>query len=347
MKRFIIIFALFTSILTVNAQGSFSVTEGQPTVVYSLPKTELSVEIEVEKTTQKPGLYYQYSERYLATNQIVLEEKTNYGIKNITVKSRAIPDSKRTYSIIPSKESNLNLLSVNEQGLLCGINVPANTTVHEYQTTVSTNKQVQQELALLPLGEEYLMAGSVAKLAEGAAKQIYRIRESRLSLLTGDLDHLPADGTSLKTMLDGLNNMERELTELFVGKKSVETQKYTLYLTPDSTVNKMVLFRLSALKGLVSADDLTGVPYFISVVPEKIKTIPSDTKNKKAQSVINTLLPATTLVTVGDGVKTLYSDKVLMPQFGVVVPFGEDIFASPKSKVYVDYQTGRLLRIEK
>jgi len=49
MKRFIIIFALFTSILTVNAQGSFSVTEGQPTVVYSLPKTELSVEIEVEK----------------------------------------------------------------------------------------------------------------------------------------------------------------------------------------------------------------------------------------------------------------------------------------------------------
>ena len=42
--------------------------------------------------------------------------------------------------------------------------------------------------------EELLMAGSTAKQAEVAAKQIYRIRESRMNILTGDADNLPPDG---------------------------------------------------------------------------------------------------------------------------------------------------------
>jgi protein involved in polysaccharide export with SLBB domain len=55
MKRFIISAALFTFVLSLSAQGN-STAEAQSAIVYALPKTELSVDVEIEKTTLKPGV---------------------------------------------------------------------------------------------------------------------------------------------------------------------------------------------------------------------------------------------------------------------------------------------------
>ena len=346
MKRIVIFSFLLMSTGLLSAQG-FSLVEGQPALVYSLPKTQLCVDVEVEKTTQKPGLYYQYSERYLATNQVILEEKTSYVLKNIVVSSVAIPDSKRTYTIQSPKNSLLNQISVNEQGILCGVNVPCQPLVGYKDSQVSVVPVKQSASMLLPLSEEYLMAGSNAKLAEGAAKQIYRIRESRMSLLTGDLDHLPSDGESLTTMLDRLDKMESDLTALFVGKTTVEVQKQRFYLVPDSAMNDVVLFRMSSVKGLVAPDDLSGNPYFIQIKPEKISTVSPDPKAKKLQTAINTILPAKTEVAVTNGVKTLFAGSFMIPQLGVVVPLSTEMFGYPKLKVHIDPQTGRLLCVEK
>ena len=156
MKRFIISAALFTFVLSLSAQGN-STAEAQSAIVYALPKTELSVDVEIEKTTLKPGAYYQYSERYLATNQVILENKVSYRIKDITVKWHSIPDVKRTYSLTPDKKSNLRLITVNAQGLLCGINVPMTEKQQKINPTKSIVAVTPTEAKLLPLGEEYLM----------------------------------------------------------------------------------------------------------------------------------------------------------------------------------------------
>ncbi|KAI4367809.1 hypothetical protein C825_000006 [Parabacteroides sp. ASF519] len=65
--------------------------------------------------------------------------------------------------------------------------------------------------------EELLMAGSTARQAEVAAKQIYRIRESRLNILTGDADNLPPDGEAMKLVIQQLEEQEKALTNLFTG----------------------------------------------------------------------------------------------------------------------------------
>src|ERR1035437_1167671 len=199
--------------------------------------------------------------------------------------------------------------------------------------------------ALLPLGEEYMMAGSEAKLAEGAAKQIYRIRESRLSLLTADQDKLPADGESFKSMLDGMNSLESQLTELFIGKTSKELQVQTIYLTPDAALVNDVLFRLSAIKGLVNADDLSGTPYYISIKPTDIKKNGSDSKTKIEKTGICSILPSSTLITIGDGANTVFADQFLIPQFGILLPLSENLLKQPATKVFIDSQTGQLLKI--
>jgi hypothetical protein len=333
--------------LFVQAKGqSLTITENEPVLMYSLPKTELVLQIEVEKTVSKPGVFYPYSERYLATNQIITKELTKYSLKKVSIFTRTIADPKRTFTIQPVKKSFLNKLTVNNQGILCGLNVPVENT-NKFPLTFSSkcSPEKSESASLLPLGEEYMMAGSVAKLAEGAAKQIYRLRESRLSLLTGDLEHMPADGASTKAMLDGLNASEKELTELFIGSVSKSTQYHTVVISPDSVLNNFVAFRISSFKGFVDADDLSGNPYYLQIECQKLKVNPAVAKAADYQTFYN-VLPATCKVKITDGVTELASQQTEIPQLGNIVPFQLEILKSDKQKVYVDPATGRFLRIE-
>ncbi len=343
MKNQMLLFIIIFFNLAVLAENTLKLTEGKPVFVYSLPKTEFCFEIEIEKTLQKPGQFNQFTERYLATNKVITEEKTLYRLKTITVKPNAIPDPKRTYQI-ESKENNF--ITVDNSGLLCGVNVASAIQKHEKQYFESEKKDADVN-SLLPLTEEFLMAGSTAKLAEGAAKQIYRIRESRMTLLSGDMDHLPSDGKAFESMIQGLNKSEQELTELFTGKQIVEIQKHKIYLVPDSAYTNQVLFRLSALRGLVDAADLGGSPYYITFKSDKVKVILTNSKSKTENSTLNTILPANTKVTISDGVKTYYSGAFFIPQFGVIIPVSEQILNIPKVKIKIDNQTGRLLEVEK
>ena len=345
MKKLLYLSILLAFSFIAKSQSTFSLTEGEPALVYSLPKTEFCIEIETEKTVQKPGIFYRYSERYLATNKVITEEKTTYRLKSINVKTHAIADANRTYSFAPNSSLQTSRLSVNSQGILCGVNVacePEKTANPTVQLPVKDNVKPD---ALLPLGEEYMMAGSEAKLAEGVAKEIYRIRESRLSLLTADVDKLPADGESFKTMMDGLNKMERELTELFVGKTTVDTQTQTINITPTAAINNQVLFRLSAFKGIVAADDLSGVPYYINIAPTSVGILSADPKIKSERGALYYVLPASTQLSIGDGINTMYSHEFFVPQFGKTVPLPESLFKQ-HIKVQIDPHTGRLLSVE-
>lgn len=342
-KRFLLSVLLVISLLA-KAQAPFSLSEGESALVYSLPKTVFCIEVQTEKTTQKPGKFYRYSERYLATNKVTTEEKTTYKLKNIVVKTRAVADPNRTYSIVPNGNLQTSRLSVNAQGILCGINTPAEPETAPAKVCDAPKTETSNQDALLPLGEEYMMAGSEAKLAEGAAKQIYRIRESRMGLLTADIDKLPADGESLKSMLEGMNKLEKKLTELFIGQTNTEIETQTLYLTPTASVNNEVLFRLSALKGLVASDDLSGVPYYISVTPAEKAT--AGPKSKSENGALYTVLPVSTQLSIGDGVSTIYSNQFFVPQFGKTISLPESLFKQAHLKVRVDQQTGRLLGIE-
>lgn len=346
MKKLFIFYLLSITVLPLNSQVPFSLVDGESSIVYSLPKTEFIFQVTTEKVTQKPGVFYRYCERYLATNKVITDEKTTFRLKEIKVQVKAIPDTSRTYNYSLSKKAENNHIVVDAKGLLCGVNVPCTAHISSNESNHFVPKNIPKQQTLLPLGEEYMMAGSEAKLAEGAAKQIYRIRESRLSLLTADVEKLPADGASFTSMMVGLDKMEKELTELFIGTTTVETETRKIYLIPDSALNKNVLFRFSALMGVVSKNDLSGAPYYISIKPNTIKVQPADPKAKKEMVGIYTILPASTAVSIDDGINTYYSGQFYVPQFGKIVPLAKSILEQKKIKVLIDQQTGRLLGIE-
>ncbi|MEA4936858.1 MAG: DUF4831 family protein [Paludibacter sp.] len=348
MKQMFIILLMIITAQTAYNQSSFALTENSPALLYALPKTELCFEVTVEKVVEKPGVFYLYSQRYLATDKVILEEKTNYNVKEIKVTSRAVPDITRRFAVLPGERSALKNISVNEQGILSGVNTSMEKGVVEINKEIINRESDAVGVSgdILPLTQEYMMAGSTAKLAEGAAKLIYDIRESRISLLTGEMDQLPSDGEALGMMLSGLDRKEKELTELFIGSRTSETTVHHLTFIPDSSQLETVLFRLSAKRGFVDKDDMGGEPFYISIRPEKIQVRAADPKAKPVKIGLYTLLPAQTFVKVSNGVSTFLERNFFIPQFGVLMPLSESYFKSPKVKVKVDEQTGRLISIE-
>ena len=121
----------------------------------------------------------------------------------------------------------------------------------------------------MPLLEEQFMAGSTAKMAEGAAKMIYRIRETRLNILAGDVEHAPADGDAMRLVLDQLAEQEQRLVELFVGKSEVEHLTHTFIYTPTQSIEREVICRLSQHSGVVGKDDLSGEPIYLTLKATK------------------------------------------------------------------------------
>ncbi len=218
--------------------------------VLGIAQRSVKLCIEYDKVVNEKGELYQYSERYLGTNQVITKNETTYILRSIKVLDN---DSTK------------------------------NTRNHQPR---SRHERKEQTCLQVPLNEETLMATNTAKKAEGVAKQIYRIREARLTLVSGEAEHTPNDGQAIRLMLNELNRQETELTSLFVGTSNAtrHTQivNYTLSEDTTTTINS-ILLRFSRYSGPVAADDLSGEPVYIeqtNKIGERPSTKPKHKKNE-------------------------------------------------------------------
>lgn len=322
------------------------IVEGEATLTYSLPKTEFVIQINGEKVTETVGKFYQYSERYLATSDVILANKTYFRLKSIVITPYTTADKSRTFTFVPQKKSITSHLTVNEQGIICGINV--NPTEIKNPSAPKTNQISYKNNTSkpLPLSEEDLLAGSVARIVESTAKQIYRIRENKIDLLSGDVEFTPTDGQSMQSMIAQMDKQEEELTKLFTGTTTIEEFKQELTYIPIGNVKDEVLFRFSSFEGVVSNNDLSGQPYYISIDFKPIKKIPAEKKKKKVKEEIFVIQPVTATVKITDGTQIFWQNSLILPQLGEITTIPLDVL-DVFSKVYVSPENGRILSIEK
>ena len=117
--------------------------------------------------------------------------------------------------------------------------------------------------------EEILIAGSTAKMAELVAKEIYNIRESKNSLTRGQADYMPKDGAALKLMLDNLDEQEQAMMQMFAGTTDRTEKSFTIRIKPEAGMKEKVAFRFSKKLGMLDADNLSGEPYYISIINQE------------------------------------------------------------------------------
>ena len=255
-------------------------------ITYSLPKTQLIIDAEVTKVTCKAGPYYKYAEKYLGVKDAVTEDKVYYELGKLSLVNKGIPDPDNTYIVEFKSGTVAPYAYLTEDGLLCSINAEYTPEESELESIKKNGQGPAKVTDASVFSEELLMAGSTARQAEVAAKQIYRIRESRLNILTGDADNLPPDGEAMKLVIQQLEEQEKALSNLFTGILTKETSHYEVSITPYDNLDKEVLFRFSNLMGIVDADDLGGVPVYMNLkATERAPVLDPKEAEKKEKSM--------------------------------------------------------------
>lgn len=352
MKNLLIITSLLVSV-SVMAQTKVvkknAVKSNNFGITYSLPKTSLVVDAEVTKVTSKAGPYYKYAEKYLGVKDAITEDNVYYELGKINVANKGIPDPDNTFVVEFKQGTVAPYAFLTEEGLLCTINADYEVPQPEKDASkkkTDANKTPQSSVYT----EELLMAGSTSKQAEVAAKQIYRIRESRMNILTGEADNLPPDGEAMKLVIEQLEEQEKALVNLFVGTKTNEVIIHKQTLIPTGDLDKEVLFRFSRLLGVVAADDLGGTPVYINLkATDKAPVLDAKEAAKKEKTMKGIIynIPGKASIDISMDKKTLFKGELQITQFGTQEGLAPVMFEDKKApvKVFFHPETGAIKQI--
>ena len=321
MKRTISLFVILLSAFSMNAQTI--VEKMVPTkatgngIVYSLPKTSFIVNVEVTKVTVKAGPYYRYAELYLGVKDVPTQDAVYYELGRVTIVNKGVPDPEKMYKIEFKQKTVAPFAFLTRDGLLCAIN-------DEYipEPANEETREERKEIAVFSTSvytEELLRAGTEARQAEIASKEIYELRGSLKEIITGNADNMPPDGEAMKLVINKLEEQEKSLAQLFTGTVSKETFYYDVTIVPEDELVREVLFRFSTKMGILDDDDLGGEPVYMNLTA--IERIP-DLDPKEAEKKAKTLNGVVYNIPGKGRAEIIYNNKSLLRKEFPVVQFG-------------------------
>ena len=352
MKHLIIACLTIASTLTVFAKTVVTPFDASKDylngITYSLPKTKIDIVITARHTIEKPGPFYQYAERYLATKDIITINNETWQIDNIEIKSNAIADPNRTFQVAIDNKGIANNITYAHDNIIAGVNVLSDWLDKSDKSDKSDNSQfsiLNSQFNYSVLNEDALVATSIPKMAEMVARQIYHIRESRTALLSADLDQMP-DGKALKTMLAQLDKEEAELVAFFVGKSTSYTVTKTYSITPDDDLKDYVIARISVSEGLTSAGNVIGEPIYLNVEGTYINAPLTDPKKEKAPKGFYYNVPGKAKITIES---PDFTTQTTLPiaQFGYTTYLNAQLTNNKTARITFNPELGTIIKIEK
>ena len=358
MKKLnLILLCIVHCALCISITAQTSVTPFDPSkdhlngIVYSLPKTEINVVITARHTIEKPGPFYQYAERYLATKDIITINNETWSIENIEIQSSAVADHNRTFQVAIDNKGIANNISFYHDNIIAGVNTECSSKLgvlpkaEGYENTQFSILNPQLSFDYSVLNEDALVATSIPKMAEMVARQIYHIRESRTALLSADLDQLP-DGEALKTMLTHLNQEETELIALFIGKTTSYTVTKTYTIIPDDDLTDYVIARISTSEGLTDAGNVIGEPIYLNIKGTYYNAPHSDPKQEKTPKGFYYNVPGGALISIeSHDFKTQQTFPIA--QFGYTTYLNAALTNNKTAKIVFNPELGTITKISR
>lgn len=327
------------------------VKQNEPALVYYSPKTTVVLDFTYTVETFEPGIYAQYAEAMLGATDAVKENKKVHTLDKVQILTSTAADYNRPHKITAEGGIPM-LLTINAKGLLTGYNVPAVQEQKENRKTGFTpdsdkSRTIKNRVA--PYPEQVLKAATPIAQAHEVAKQIFHLRETRMYLLNGEVEHAPADGEAMKLVLAELDKQERELTELFMGKKTCKTQHEQIRLLPDVETE---YYFFSEENGFTDAENIEADTIKVTLQAQRQTLLPPAVLGKKqkapALSQIVYNLPGTCEVNVAYKGNELNKRTLSIAQFGVDVPLSLDLFTGATLPViHFDERTGNIKSISK
>lgn len=321
-------------------------------LIYSLPTTVLDITIEVEKTEKHPGQFYEYAKRYLNESNPVTANSVSWKLKSVTVNARGIINPKQQY-LMTFKPGFTPFLVMDENDLPLAINTEEVTLPEPPelpQPTAAQPTPLETKAARQVISEEMLRSVSTAKRAELAAAKIYELRQSRNDLITGQADQMPPDGKAMQIVMDELSAQEAALTAMFVGTEQHSTDVRTFTYIPGDEANRHVLARISAIDGIVDADDLSGDPIYLTLEITQKGKLPKNEKGEPKEMPkdgVAYCIPGSASIKIDYRGRNFWDGSFDVSQYGVVYGLDPKMFNDKKEPSYVifDAVTGSIVEL--
>lgn len=259
--------ALLLCCITMRAQpisNSLLQLEKMPEgTVYYLPKTAIHFHLLIEKKTYTPGIFSKYAEKYLLRQNVGQEKDVNHRLIHFQMSQTGVRDTSKCFIVNLKGKSATSKIYLSEDGVLQAVNdAPISVQQRESFRPAPRKPQIDP---MKYLSGEARMAGSMARKAEITALQMAELQEHRQLLITGDAEEMPADHAQLQLMLNEIDLQYERLQSLFVGTTTCDTTEHHVVLCPDKEMQREVIFRLSKQQGLVDKDDLSGIPFYLTL----------------------------------------------------------------------------------
>ena len=345
------IFLLLIGAMMISAVSAQVLEQGEAALVYYSPKTAFNMEFTYMVETQERGIYAAYAEDLLGVTDVVKETVTRCEIKDVRIGATSSTDYTRAHKV--SAESGIPmLLTINDKGLLTGYNVPFEPKKQEPRKPESKKDCPHHghphpaPVSVAPVPEEVLKSAHPLAQANEVAKQIFHLRETRMYLLSGEVEHAPADGKAMELVLEELAAQERALTELFVGKKHVRKEHKRVIVEP-SDAGKMLFF--SEENGFTDADNVDADTIVVRMLCQQQTVRHANHKAKKAElSQIVYNIPGHCDVSVVYKGRTLASREMPVAQLGADVALPKSWFTGKElPKIVFSEKTGNIVSVSK
>lgn len=325
---------ILSILLTTLAIGTATAQTPVEGLTYFLPKTSLRVHLLIEKRAFTPGRLAAYAERYMKL-PCQMEPETTYHVVGVDIEAVGVPDSAKQYEVPLTKKHTIFKLERDANGVLTAVNTTGPAAVRRVPFKAAPKPKPLNEADYMD--EEILAATSSAKMAALIAQEIYDIRDARNQLTRGEAETMPTDGAQMKLMMQGLDQQETALLQVFKGTTVIDTTETTIAFTPTEATEGQLLFRLSKYLGMTDNDDLGGSPYYISVEDEHViptldaQAVAANDKGKE-EAFIHVALPGKIKVTVSDEKgKRLQQAELYAAQFGRTEALSNELFGKKQT----------------
>lgn len=241
-------------------------------ITYFLPKTVYNIRLQLERRIYQPGQFSPYASRYLQIHRVGQEKEIDHQLLRIEVAMTGVRDTSKCFSLhLKGGKSETADVRLSEENVLLAINeepLPARQQSARLMEGDWADPKALSHPTANPmrfLSDDIREAGSTAKMAELTAAQMDDLVERRQQLLMGEADDQPQDDAQLQRLLAAIDEEYNALMTLFTGTTQRDTMWHTISYCPSREVQREVFFRLSRHRGIVDSDDLSGVPYYITI----------------------------------------------------------------------------------
>ena len=337
VNRFALLLTLAMSSLNASAQKN---SDPAGSLTYCLPSTTITLEVEAVQERFFAGPYARYAEKYLGVSARQKDEST-FQIVQVKMTPYVEADQNKRYSIRLEKgKIDASFLKLSAEGLVSfGDAAMGNETVWRFPAETSgdfsskgvssnltseatilyKNSKKESEYSKVSVQQNVIVAKTVEQKAAETADMILKLRKQRLQIVTGDTD-ATYSGEAMGAAINELTRLEQEYMTLFTGYSECQKQTMHFDITPDSDKEnqKYVAFRLSDTAGLVPADNLSGKPIVMELIPHAFQLVPEPVADSKKTPVVLAYyrIPAICTVKLIDGAEILMQSRVPVYQLG-------------------------------